>query len=84
MVGEARKVDAILLALELLGVLALLAVVYLEGVVVARDHGELSGVVEVERGDGRGGRGGLEALREDGGSAGGREHMEHGTRRAHS
>jgi hypothetical protein len=69
MVGEARQVDAILLALELLGVLALLAIVYLERVVVARDHGELSCVVKVERGDGRGGRGGLEALR--GGVSGG-------------
>jgi hypothetical protein len=52
MVGEARQVDAILLRLELLRVLALFAVVDLEGVVVACDNGKLARVVEVERGDG--------------------------------
>jgi len=39
MVAEARKVDAILLALKLLCVLAFLAVVDLERVVVARYNG---------------------------------------------
>ena len=39
MVAEAREVDAILLALKLLCVLAFLAVVDLEGVVVARYNG---------------------------------------------
>ena len=39
MVAEARKMDAILLTLELLGVLAFFAVVDLEGIVVARDNG---------------------------------------------
>lgn len=52
MVGEARQMDAILLRLELFGVLALFAVVDLEGVVVACDNGKLARVVEVERGDG--------------------------------
>jgi hypothetical protein len=51
MVGEARQMDAILLRLELFRVLALLAVVDLEGVVVACDNGKLARVVEVERGD---------------------------------
>lgn len=48
MVGEARKVHAILLTLELFGVFSLLAVVYLECIVVARDNRELSRVVKVE------------------------------------
>ena len=48
MMREARKVHAVLLALELLCVLALLAIVYLDGVVVARDNRELSRVIEVE------------------------------------
>jgi hypothetical protein len=39
MVTEARKMDAILLTLKLLGVLAFFAVVNLEGIVVARDNG---------------------------------------------
>ena len=52
MVGEARQVDTILLRLELFGVLALFAVVDLEGVVVVCDNGKLARVVEVERGDG--------------------------------
>jgi hypothetical protein len=48
MMREARKMHAVLLTLKLLRVLALLAVVYLEGVVVARDNRELSCVIEVE------------------------------------
>jgi hypothetical protein len=51
MVREARKVDTILLTLQLLRVLALLAVVDLERVVVACYDGEFARVVEVERGD---------------------------------
>ena len=63
MVREARKVHAVLLTLELLCVLALFAIVYLERVVIARDNRELACVIEVERGDRRCGRGGFEALR---------------------
>jgi hypothetical protein len=48
MMREARKMHAVLLTLKLLRVLALLAVVYLEGVVVTRDNRELSCVIEVE------------------------------------
>lgn len=51
MVGEARKVHAILLALELLGMLAFLAVVNLECVVVACYNSELPRVIKVERGN---------------------------------
>ncbi len=39
MVTEARKMDAVFLTLKLFGVLAFLAVVDLERVVVARDNG---------------------------------------------
>jgi hypothetical protein len=49
MVAEAREVDAVLLALELLGVFAFFAVVDLKRVVVARDDCEFARVVEVKR-----------------------------------
>jgi hypothetical protein len=39
MVAEARKMDAVLLTLKLFGMLAFLAVVDLECVVVTRDNG---------------------------------------------
>jgi hypothetical protein len=51
MVREAREMYAILLTLQLLCVLAFLAVVDLEGVVVACYDGKLARVVEVEGGD---------------------------------
>lgn len=53
-VCEAGEVDAILLALQLFGMLALLTVVDLQDVIVLRDQAELAGVVKVERGDGEG------------------------------
>jgi len=52
MVGEARKMYAIFLTLQLFCVLSFLAVVDLEGVVVARYYGKLACVIEVERCDG--------------------------------
>lgn len=51
MVREAGEVHAILLALELFGVLPLFAVVDLECVVVAGYNGQLASVVKVERGN---------------------------------
>lgn len=48
MVAEARQMYAVLLALELLGVLAFFAVVDLEGIVVACDNGQFARVVKVE------------------------------------
>jgi hypothetical protein len=63
MVGESRKMDAILLTLEFLCVLAFLAVVDLERVVVACYNREFARVVKVEGGDRRRARTrGLEAL----------------------
>ena len=61
---EAREVDAVLLRLQLLGMLAFLAIVDLQGLVVLRDEAELAGVVEVQRGDivGALAGGGTEAL----------------------
>ena len=48
-VREAREMHAILLALQLFGMLPLLAVIYLEGVIVAGYDGELACVVKVKR-----------------------------------
>ena len=62
MVREARQVHAILCAPQLLCVLAFLAVVDLERVVVAGNDGKFARVVEVERRDGGAGVGGLEPL----------------------
>lgn len=62
MVTEARKVNAVFLALELFGVFALLAVVDLKRVVVARYNREFARVVKVERGDGSALATGFEAL----------------------
>jgi hypothetical protein len=63
MVGESRKMNTILLTLELLCVFTLLAVVDLERVVVACYNREFACVVKVERGDrGRTRTGSLEAL----------------------
>jgi hypothetical protein len=50
MVAEAREVDAVFLALELLCVFTFFAVVDLERVVVARYDCEFARVVEVEGG----------------------------------
>ena len=61
-VAEARKVDAVLLALELFCMLAFFAVVDLQCVVVAGYNGEFARVVKVERGNGRAVATGLEAL----------------------
>lgn len=55
--------DTVLLALKLLRMLAFLAVVDLERVIVACHNGKLARVVKVQRGDRRGRTGGLEALR---------------------
>jgi hypothetical protein len=51
MVTKARKMYAVLLALELLCMLAFFAVVDLEGIVVARDNCQFARVVKVEGGD---------------------------------
>lgn len=63
MVGEAGEVDTVLLALELLGVLAQGGVVYVQGLVVAGHDGQVARVVEVERGDAGALGGSLEFLR---------------------
>jgi len=47
-VGETREVDAVFLALEFFGVLALLAIVNLECLIILRYKAELSCVVEVD------------------------------------
>lgn len=62
MMREAREVNAVLLALELLCMPALLAVVYLERIVIAGNDGKLARIVEVEGRDGRAGVGAFEAL----------------------
>lgn len=61
-VTKARKVDAVLLALELFCMLAFFAVVDLQCVVVAGYNGEFARVVKVERGNGGAVAAGLEAL----------------------
>jgi hypothetical protein len=48
-VREAREMHAILLTLQLFGMLPLLAVIDLEGVIVAGYDGEFACVVKVER-----------------------------------
>ena len=48
-VREAREMHAILLALQLFGVLPLFAVIDLEGVIVAGYDGQFACVVKVER-----------------------------------
>ena len=63
MVGEAGQMDAVLLALELLGVLAQGGVVDVQRLVVAGHDGQVARVVEVERGDAGALGGGLEFLR---------------------
>lgn len=50
-VGESGEVDAVLLALELLGMFALLTIVDLQCLVILRDEAELTCVVEVEGSD---------------------------------
>ena len=62
MVGEAREVDAVFLALELFGVLPEGGVVDLQGFVVACYYGKVAGIVKVDRGDGGLRVGGFEFL----------------------
>lgn len=49
MMGESRKMHAVLLTLQLLCMLPLLAIVYLERLVVAGYDGQFTSVVKVER-----------------------------------
>lgn len=51
MMREACQVHSILLTFQLFCVLSLLAIVYLQRVIVSRHHGQLSRVVEIERRD---------------------------------
>lgn len=48
MVGESCQVYTVFLRLEFLCVLALFAIVYLEGIVIASYNGKLARVIEVE------------------------------------
>jgi hypothetical protein len=59
---EAREVDAVLLALELLRMLAFPTIVDLESAVIACNDGEFARVIEVERRYGRLAVGRFEAL----------------------
>ncbi len=51
MVSESCEIHSILLTFELFRVFSLLAIVYLEGLIVARDQNKLAGVIKVYGGD---------------------------------